>query len=301
MPYRRAGSPQRKTSLPGVVDVFRSGNVFINNVPAALWLSPGPYTSVSLPEAKTVRLTDAQKAYIKESAAAAANDPNAKEVGLSNKGDVPHEGPLTKVDTVDPRAPNATTDVNGVTTISTATTAAGTLPSDEIFATLARNIDAALAEAKSGLWRENGANPKILGAYQAVGYNIKSDSVPWCTAFTGSTLKLSGVQSLKTLSSLQYQGFGTPVPLSDKSQWRLNDIVVFRRVGGGHIGFFRGWNPQTGSVLIAGGNQSDSLTETGFRSGGMPIVYVGRAWTIPTEYNKQVTYSGSGSANVKVV
>jgi hypothetical protein len=77
--------------------------------------------------------------------------------------------------------------------------------------------------------------------------------------------------------------------------------VVFSRAGGGHIGFFRGYNPSNGTVLIAGGNQSDSLTEVGFKATGMPIISVSRAWTVPPEYDRAVTYSGSAGSSVKVV
>lgn len=107
--------------------------------------------------------------------------------------------------------------------------------------------------------------------------------------------------ALKTLSSLAYGTYGTDVPINDPSKFRLNDIVIFTRAGGGHIGFFRGYNPSTGALLIAGGNQADNLTEVGFRkSTSMPLSKVRRAWSIPPEYDKPVTFSGSGSS-IKVV
>lgn len=229
------------------------------------------------------------------SSAANANSASEAEVGLAGRGEVPHEGPLEK------------------TTVSAsdgAYSTAGGFPAkldpnadpSQVFAVLGKNMDSALSDAKKGAWKETGSNYRILSCYKAVGSNLTSDNTPWCAAFAGSVMKASGVQALKTLSSLAYRGFGTVVPVGDKSKWRLNDIIVFSRKGGGHIGFFRGYNPSTGSILIAGGNQSDNLTETSFRgSGDMPVVSVSRAWSVPADYDKPVTYSGSAGASVKVV
>lgn len=173
--------------------------------------------------------------------------------------------------------------------------------SDSIFLTLSKNLDTALTQAKSGGWKETGSNPNILASYKAVGCSQNSDTVPWCAAFAGSLLKSSGIKSLKTLSSLAYKGFGTSVDVSKPDTWRLNDIVVFSRKGGGHIGFFRGFNKANNSVLILGGNQSDNLTEVGFKiTEAFPVVYVGRSWEIPAKYDRPVTYSGTGSS-IKVV
>lgn len=269
MPYQVGNGPR-------ILDVFYSPNVWANNVPIALHLAPIPSAAIALPEATTVSLSQTQIEGIATTSAQATSQEEA-EVGLSGKGEVPQEGPIETVAAI----PNT----------------------GDLYVDLSRNIDLCLAEARTGAWKENGANARILAAYRSVGFNLGNDSTPWCAAFAGSILKKVGVASLKSLSSLAYRGFGTSVPVNDKTQWRLNDIVIFTRNGGGHIGFFRGYNPANGSILIAGGNQSDNLTETSFRgSGAMPVAYVGRAWSIPAEYNKPITYTGAaGSTNVKVV
>lgn len=222
-------------------------------------------------------LSATQEAGLAASTAVAAKDPIAKEEGLSNKGEVPQEGTPQEVDPEPSK-------VEG----------------DSIFARLAHVIDSALAQAKNGEWKENGANPNILACYKAAGSNLSKDSTPWCAAFATNCLKLAGASAKQTLSSLAYKGYGTSIDLNDKTKWRLNDVVIFSRDGGGHIGFFRGWNESNGSALIAGGNQSDNLNEHGFRTSKMPIIYVGRSWDIPPEYDKPVSYSGTGGS-VKVV
>jgi uncharacterized protein (TIGR02594 family) len=275
-----------------VADVYHSTNVFVNSVPVALWQPPQASAAVALPEINRVELSTEQLEAITLSAAAATSEAE-KEVGLAGVGEVPHEGPLVQTSTsAGAAAGEESTSTTSTFVVSTST--------GELFVDVARTIDTCLAEAKQGAWKETGSNSRIIACYSAVGVKQSSDSVPWCAAFAGSSLKNAGAPALKTLSSLAYKGYGTPVPLQDKSKWRLNDVVVFSRAGGGHIGFFRGYNPSSGSVLIAGGNQSDNLTEVGFKSSGMPIVYVGRAWSVPADYDKPVTYSGGGGS-VKVV
>ena len=203
-------------------------------------------------------------------------DRNTAVVGLSNKGDVP------VASAVGLPAPAATTPLTDC--------AEDNLSQTDKFLKLGRTLDQLLYEAASGRWKETGSNNKIINCYKSVGFNINSDSTPWCAGFAGWVLKMCCLPSLKTLSSLAYKGYGTAVPLGDPSKWRLNDVVVFSRTGGGHIGFFRGYNPKTGAIKILGGNQSDNLTETNFVAPWpSQVVYVGRNWQIPPEYNVAVT------------
>lgn len=292
MPYVPGGTSQGDSGLAEVADVYHSPTVFVNNVPVALWLEAQPGAVGAMPELNRVSISLAQQEAIAASAAKATSAAEA-EVGLTGRGEVPQEGPLTLTSS----AGQAAAGKPGESTTSTfeiSTSSSG------IFVDLAKNIDACLAEARSGAWKETGNNQRIVNCYKAVGFNVSGDNTPWCAAFAGTMLKGSGAPAFKTLSSLAYAKYGKQIPLDDKSKWRLNDIVVFSRAGGGHVGFFRGYNPSTGSILIAGGNQSDNLTEVGFKSGGMPVIGVGRGWEIPNEYDRPVTYSGSGGS-VKVV
>jgi uncharacterized protein (TIGR02594 family) len=261
----------------GLKDIYSSTNVFANNVPIALWLAPLPSPNSAVSESVLVNLSIEQVTATAVSGAAATSA-EEREVGLSGRGEVPQEGPLETA-TPDPRGPL----------------------SSDLFTALGQTIDSCLAEAKQGKWKETGSNQLIITCYNSVGFNLKDDKTPWCAAFAGNILKRVGLPALKTLSSLAYGTYGTDVPIADPSKFRLNDIVILTRNGGGHIGFFRGYNPSTGSLLIAGGNQSDSLTEVGFKkSPSMPLSKVRRSWSIPPEYDKPVTYSGTGSS-IKVV
>jgi uncharacterized protein (TIGR02594 family) len=267
MPYIKGSTSQGNSSRPEIDDVYHSPNVFANNVPIALWLEPVPSAGIAFPEATLVNLSPTQIQGIQTSAAQAKSKAE-DDVGLSGVGEVPQEGPVV--------TGQGTPDV-GLT--------------GNIFMDLKNVMDLCLSEARQGLWKENGANPRIVATYKAVGSNVNSDgAVPWCAAYAGSTLKKAAAAFNKSLGSRTYTTYGTAVPLADKSKWRLNDVVIFIRDGGGHIGFFRGYNPNTGVVAVAGGNQGNNLSISGYAPVGpkLRITDVRRAWTIPAEFDKPI-------------
>ena len=267
MAYIQGGTTQSTSSRPEVVDVHHSPNVFANNVPVALHLDPIPSAGIAFPEPVLVNLSQSQIVGIQTSAAR-ANTAAEDAVGLAGVGEVPQEGPVTA----------------GQDTPEVGTTG-------NIFMDLKNVMDLCLSEARQGLWKENGANPRIVATYKAVGSNVNSDgAVPWCAAYAGSTLKKAGAAFNKSLGSRTYTNYGTAVPLADKSKWRLNDVVIFIRDGGGHIGFFRGYNPNTGIVAVAGGNQGNNLSISGYAPVGpkLRITDVRRGWTVPPEFDKPI-------------
>ena len=61
MPYIPGGGAQKTSNLPAVSDVYHSGNVYVNNVPVALWLAPGissAFGGVSLASIPTTTFDD---------------------------------------------------------------------------------------------------------------------------------------------------------------------------------------------------------------------------------------------------
>ena len=283
--------------LPRQEPLYDAANVYANNQLIALYNAASPSKFIGAPESVTAPASAGSVAAMASSKAKATSQAE-QEAGLAGEGEAAAEGPggapISKV-SADPTAGVTTDTGTGISQLDPNS------DPTQIFVILGKILNGVLAEAASGGWHE-GNNPKVIACFAAVGFNIKDDvNTPWCAAFAGAMLKKAGVNSLKTLSSLAYKGFGTAVDVNDKGKWRLNDILVFSRAGGGHIGFFRGFNQANGSILVCGGNQSDNVTETAFKAGGMPVVYVGRAWSVPEEYDKQVAYSGSGPKTVKVV
>ena len=161
---------------------------------------------------------------------------------------------------------------------------------------LAENLK--LAQTKS--WRENGANPNIIPCYSAVGCPSSTDQLAWCAAFAGAMLKISGLPYLKTLSSLNYSGYGEKVPINDPTKWRENDIVVFKRSGGGHVGFIKQVSPTQQKLAVLGGNQHDDLNITNFGPTYYNnIVWIGRAEPPPSDSSIVVQSLGAvGSTKV---
>lgn len=87
---------------------------------------------------------------------------------------------------------------------------------------------------------------------------IKDDETPWCAAFVGACLERSGLKSTCSGGSQSYLNWGEVLvePIKDC-------IVIFKRNGGGHIGFVVGKDAR-GNIMVLGGNQSDAVNIKAF-------------------------------------
>lgn len=102
-------------------------------------------------------------------------------------------------------------------------------------------------------------NPKIVEFWKKIKRSgIKDDETPWCAAFVGAVLETCGVQSTRFESASSYLNWGTII-----QQPLLGCIVVFRREGGGHVGFVVG-RDENGRLLVLGGNQGDEVNIKAF-------------------------------------
>lgn len=106
-----------------------------------------------------------------------------------------------------------------------------------------------------------GSNPVILGWAKVlsawVGSVYKDDATPWCGLFVGHCIAatLPGeVLPSNPLSALAWAAFGR------KTAPALGAVLVFKRTGGGHVGFYAGEDADAFHVL--GGNQSDQVDVT---------------------------------------
>jgi len=119
----------------------------------------------------------------------------------------------------------------------------------------------AVATHFKGLAEVHGAtdNPKIVEMFRVAGHpEVKDDETPWCAAFVGACLRLSGYASSESVGARSYEHFGDD--LRDRPQ--RGCIAVFWREsassGKGHVAFFIEETADYVSVL--GGNQSDAVT-----------------------------------------
>lgn len=103
-------------------------------------------------------------------------------------------------------------------------------------------------------------NAVILSWAQEIGGNVadvyKADSIPWCGLFAAVVAKRAGKEPPKNpLWALSWSAFGVPVDLPE-----LGDVLVFKREGGGHVGFYVAEDETAYHVL--GGNQGDKVSIT---------------------------------------
>lgn len=81
------------------------------------------------------------------------------------------------------------------------------------------------------------------------------DSIPWCGLYTAYCLAEGGCEPIKDpLWALNWAKLGTAV------QPAFGAIMVFKRTGGGHVGFAVGQDDN--SYHILGGNQGDAVSVT---------------------------------------
>ena len=101
-------------------------------------------------------------------------------------------------------------------------------------------------------------NPTIMSWAKDVGVDkiYTSDEIAWCGLFVAKVIKKAGFEIVKDpLWALNWSKFGTK-----QSVAMLGDVLVFKRDGGGHVGFYIAEDKNYFHVL--GGNQSNSVSIT---------------------------------------
>lgn len=103
------------------------------------------------------------------------------------------------------------------------------------------------------------SNPKIIQWAKNIGGWIgswyKNDDVPWCGLFVAECFNAHKFSvSQKSLSALAWAYWGQKSPIAEGA------VLVFKRSGGGHVGFYVGEDRTAFHVL--GGNQSNSVSIT---------------------------------------
>jgi hypothetical protein len=240
--------------IPGsgrLSDVYHSGNVYANNVPIALWLSPGGSgTFGGISVSVSVELDP----LVVEEASNQVNTYIAAQNGQPNQ------------------YYNAAAAADGVKgnyagTVDDATTASGavsTISTDTTFSSIVPFLDKCLTEAAQGKWRETGqggkpSNPTITGVWQNLGYPSSSpwttDQTAWCMGFVNFGLKSCGYRYFQTASAAAIttnpEKWGaTQVP---KDQAQPGDIAFWSYR---HVNFV--YTAQNGKYTFVGGNQTPS-------------------------------------------
>ena len=233
-----------------VADVYHSGNVYANNVPIALWQSPGAsgtFGGISISVA--VELDP----LVVEEVASQVNTYVAAQNGQPNQ----YYNAAAAADGV--KGNYAGTVDDG----TTATAAVSLISTDTTFSSIVPFLDKCLDEAAQGKWRETGqggkpSNPTITGIWQNIGYPNSgiwtTDQTAWCMGFINFGLKSSGYRYFQTASAAaittnpEKWGILAPVP---KDQAQPGDIAFWSYR---HVNFV--YTAQNGKYTFVGGNQS---------------------------------------------
>lgn len=95
---------------------------------------------------------------------------------------------------------------------------------------------------------------KKLGGWIASFY--KNDDTPWCGLFVAHCVTTTVLDKIPAnpLGALNWATFGRPC-----AKPSLGAILVFKRTGGGHVGFYLGETPDAYYVL--GGNQNNKVCQ----------------------------------------
>lgn len=112
------------------------------------------------------------------------------------------------------------------------------------------------ARSKIGIKETLGAknNPIIVQWLKNLRSMWLEDSVPWCGTFVAECLREGGYQYPSTwYRAKDYLKMTTAL-----NQPAYGCIVVFHRVGGGHVGFVVG-KDKHGNLMVLGGNQGDAV------------------------------------------
>lgn len=81
------------------------------------------------------------------------------------------------------------------------------------------------------------------------------DETPWCGTFAANCLFDAGIEVPKQwYRALAWTAYGMPVTP------RYGSILVFKRPGGGHVGFYVG--EDTHRYRVRGGNQGNKVSDT---------------------------------------
>ena len=231
-----------------VADVYRSGNVFANNVPVALWLSPGSSASFAGVDIDI-----------------AVNIPPNAQTEIAQQTDT-----LVAAQIAAPTAPNqfykaeaATDGVKGnYAPVDDQTFSTGTVSTATNAADIVTFLQRTMEEAGRGMWRETGqaggvSNKNITGIWASLGYPSSgpwvSDQTAWCMGFINFALKCSGYKYVQTASAAAItttpERWGAvQIP---KDQAQPGDIAFWSYR---HVNFV--YTANNGKFSFVGGNQS---------------------------------------------
>lgn len=111
-----------------------------------------------------------------------------------------------------------------------------------------------IAEGEKGIKEITGISshtPRILEYHAMTTLKAKADEVPWCSSFMNWVMHRAGYPITRSAAAKSWMKWGKEVPL------QYGAIVILKRTGGHHVGFYTGETANT--VYLLGGNQADAV------------------------------------------
>ena len=99
----------------------------------------------------------------------------------------------------------------------------------------------------------SGDTPRIVEYHQTTTLKATDDEVPWCSSFVNWCLEQAGIRGTKSAAAASWREWGEEL----EAEGRLGCIVVMRRKGGNHVGFYM--SEDADGVFVLGGNQGDAV------------------------------------------
>jgi uncharacterized protein (TIGR02594 family) len=118
------------------------------------------------------------------------------------------------------------------------------------------------------------SQPVIMEMFRLCGHDWpKGDDTPWCAAFVGACLALSGYKGTRSLAARSYLQFGRRL-----ERPQPGCIAIFTRGNKnpklGHVAFYV--KEEGGRIHVLGGNQADQVNVTGYASSRL----LGYVWPV---------------------
>lgn len=256
MPYKPDGTSQRNSGLPGVLDIYYSANVFINNVNAALWNTSGISSAFAIDiEVGSVELNAEQDLVVDE-----IDLRNDQYEGDPEAFSMPAD--VVEQNAIEPQYQGAQLDLNS--SISTGTST-GVITTASYVKGIVPWLKERLDEAKRGMWNRTYqtsgvSNPNIVNIWKAIGLGSQftTDTTPWCAGFVNFALKQNGYRwcsepSARAIQVNPRRWYATTV--TSITAGAPGDIALWNYNGQYHVNFvYEVVAP--GVYTFVGGNQS---------------------------------------------
>jgi len=129
---------------------------------------------------------------------------------------------------------------------------------------------------------KGGENKKIIEYHSTTTLKAKEDEIPWCSSFVNWCILKAGLKGTNSAAAKSWLDWGVACEPREGAiciiqQKQAGADKATGSSSGYHVGFYL--REQDGRVRLLGGNQGDSVKESGFGLGSYRIV--GMRW--PTE------------------